>query len=295
MVWAFVFGLVTVTGYYLIADTKSPFLVHMTESGTVIQDEVDPNFYVFLAFGQSNMEGFSPYEPQDQETSERFLMMAAVDCPDLGRKRGNWYPATAPIARCNTGITPLDYFGRTLVKNLPQDIKVGVINVAVGGTRIELFDEEARLEYLNSSPDWLKNTTSHYEGDPYGALISLAKEAQKQGVIKGILLHQGESNTGEKEWPLKVKKVYDRMLKDLNLSPESVPLLAGEVVGEDQGGRCASMNPIIQTLPDYISQAHVISSKGCEAFSDSLHFSTQGYRELGTRYGEKMLSILTEL
>jgi lysophospholipase L1-like esterase len=111
-------------------------------------------------------------------------------------------------------------------------------------------------------------------------------------VIKGILLHQGESNTGDQEWPNKVKGVYDNLLADLGLEKNSVPFLAGELVGEAQGGKCASMNPIIQTLPQVIPHAYVISSEDCEAVADGLHFSAEGYRKLGTRYGEKMLSIL---
>lgn len=295
MVWVCVFGLVTVTGYYLIVDHLPSLQVLTPAKRMNVQDGVDPNFYVFLAFGQSNMEGFSPYEAQDQQTSERFLMMAAVDCPELNRVQGSWYPAAAPITRCNTGISPVDYFGKTLIAKLPSHIKVGVINVSVGGTRIELFDEDERASYLQDSPDWLKNTASHYNDSPYDRLVSLAKEAQKKGVIKGILLHQGESNTGDAMWPMKVKKVYDRLLRDLNLPQDSVPILAGEVVGEAQGGKCASMNPIIQSLPTYIPKAYVISSQDCEAIDDGLHFSTAGYRKLGSRYGEQMLDVLTKL
>lgn len=253
---------------------------------------VDPNFYVFLAFGQSNMEGFSPHEEVDRQIHQRFWVMSAVDCPELGRKQGQWSPATSPLTRCNTGISPLDYFGRTLLEKLPDPIQVGVINVSVGGAKIELFDEDSRADYIAASPGWLKNTVRHYGDDPYGRLLSMAREAQKRGVVKGILLHQGESNTGDRTWPAKVKKIYDRLLKDLNLPADSVPLIAGEMVSEAKGGKCASMNPIIQTLPEYIPKAHVVSSEGVEAVSDGLHFSTAGYRELGKRYGEKMLEIL---
>ena len=66
-------------------------------------------------------------------------------------------------------------------------------------------------------------------------------------------------------------------------------LLAGEVVNGDQGGTCASMNPIIQTLPQVIPTADVVSSAGCTCGIDSLHFDAAGYRELGRRYAEKML------
>ena len=72
---------------------------------------------------------------------------------------------------------------------------------------------------------------------PYQRLVEMGKLAQKEGVIKGILLHQGESNTNDKEWPNKVKGVYENLLKDLNLKAEDVPLVAGEVVGADQKAR----------------------------------------------------------
>jgi hypothetical protein len=71
-----------------------------------------------------------------------------------------------------------------------------------------------------------------------------------------------------------------------------VPLLAGELVSKEQGGACASMNAIIAKLPETVPAAHVISSAGCTAVPDRLHFTAEGYRELGKRYGEKMLALL---
>jgi lysophospholipase L1-like esterase len=78
----------------------------------------------------------------------------------------------------------------------------------------------------------------------------------------------------------------------LNLNPKNVPLLAGEVVHEDQGGVCAGMNKIIATLPQTLPNSYVISSAGCTDGWDNLHFNAAGYRELGKRYAEKMLSVL---
>ena len=57
----------------------------------------DPDFYVFLCLGQSNMEGNARAEIRDMNgVDERFRMMAAVD--DAGRKRekGHWYTAALP-------------------------------------------------------------------------------------------------------------------------------------------------------------------------------------------------------
>lgn len=248
-------------------------------------------FHIYLCLGQSNMEGNAKFEPQDTIVNKRFQVLEAVDCENLNRKKGQWYTAVPPLSRCTTGLTPADYFGREMIANLPEDVTVGVINVAVGGCKIELFDKDNYESYVSSSPDWLKNTVSQYDGNPYGRLVEMAKIAQKTGVIKGILLHQGESNTGDTLWTKKVKLVYDNLLKDLNLKAESTPLLAGEVVHADQGGICASMNKIIATLPETIPNSHVISSSGCPDAEDNLHFSAEGYRMLGKRYAAKMLEL----
>lgn len=273
----------------LMALTFGPVFAQVhTEAG-----KVDENFHIYLCLGQSNMEGNAKIEACDTvDVNPRFKVLQTVDCPDLGRKKGEWYTAVPPLARCGTGLTPADYFGRTMVDSLPANVQVGVIDVAVGGCKIELFDKDNYTSYVETSPNWLKNMVAEYDGNPYARLIELARQASRCGVIKGILFHQGESNTGDSEWPLKVKKVYDSILSDLNLKPNSLPLLVGELVSEGQGGACASMNPVIQKLPETIPSAHVISSEGCEAVSDRLHFSAAGYRELGKRYALTMLQIL---
>ena len=138
----------------------------------------------------------------------------------------------------------------------------------------------------------MRSPIEAYGGNPYERLIELAKLAQKDGVIKGILLHQGESNNGEEEWPMKVKSVYDNILKDLKMKPNSIPLLAGEVVHADQGGICAAHNALINKLPSIIPTAHVISSQGCPQAFDNLHFNALGYRMLGERYAQTMLRLL---
>ena len=252
----------------------------------------DPNFYIFLCFGQSNMEGHAKFEPQDTIAVSRFKVLEAINCPNLGRKKGEWYPAVPPLARCTTGLTPADYFGRTMLANLPDNIKVGIINVAVGGCKIELFEKDSYQSYVDTAPSWMIGFLEPYDKNPYGRLVEMAKLAQQAGVIKGILLHQGESNTGDTQWPLKVKGVYDNLIKDLNLKPVAVPLLAGELVSKDQNGACASMNAIIARLPETIPNAHVISSQGCPAIADRLHFSAAGYRMLGKQYAAKMLALM---
>jgi hypothetical protein len=253
----------------------------------------DTNFWIFLCFGQSNMEGYPGIQPQDtKNVDSRFQVLAAVDFPKMGRTKGQWYTAIPPLCRPYCGLCPADYFGRTMVANLPKNIKVGVINVAVGGCKIELFEKTNCQAYASTAPSWMKNIIKLYDGNPYQYLVNMAKLAQKDGVIKGILLHQGESNTGDKDWPNQVKGVYDNLIQDLNLKAKNVPLLAGEVVNADQHGVCASMNAIIDRLPETIPNSHVISSAGCTAVKPPLHFNPAGYRLLGTRYADRMLALL---
>ena len=250
-------------------------------------------FYIYLCLGQSNMEGNArKFEAQDSIVDSRFKVMESVDCPNLDRIKGNWYTAVPPLCRCRTGLTPSDYFGKTMVANLPKDITVGVINVAIGGCKIELFDKDNYQAYVATAPSWMINMIKEYDGNPYARLVEMAKLAQKDGVIKGILLHQGESNTNDTLWTKKVKVVYDNLMKDLQLDPENTPLLAGEMVNADQGGACASMNKIIATLPKTIPNSYVIPSSGCTGIPDHLHFTADGYRELGKRYAVQMLSLL---
>ena len=259
-----------------------------------VPESADPNFQIYLCFGQSNMEGNATPEAQDYENvSERFKMMAAVDFSNPVRKRGEWYTAIPPLCRQGTGLTPADYFGRTMVEKQADNITVGVINVAVGGTSIKGFMEEYVADYVAGEPDWFKNYMANYDNNPFRRLVETAKRAQNYGIIRGILMHQGETDGGMGNWTENVKKVYERLLSELNLSADNVPLLAGETVQTDQGGYCGGFNSVIATLPNVIPTAHVISSKGCPQKGDGLHFTAEGYRTIGKRYAECMLKLLT--
>ena len=255
----------------------------------------DPNFHVFLCFGQSNMEGGGALRESDQTVNQRFQVLADFDTPDRNRKMGEWYDAIPPLTKRTRGISMMDYFGRTMVANLPEKYRVGVVKLGVSGTRIELWDQDAFRAYLDNLPPdgvWKRPLANQYDGNPYEYLVKLAKIAQQSGVIKGILIHQGESNFEDQNWPKKVKKVYDDLMKDLNLNPKDVTLLAGEVVNADQNGEKANANVIMKNLPGTLPNSHVISSAGVPANRDRLHFTADGQREMGRRYAQKMLDVM---
>ncbi|MBN1116668.1 MAG: T9SS type A sorting domain-containing protein [Bacteroidales bacterium] len=251
----------------------------------------DPNFHIYICFGQSNMEGQGPIEAQDKVVDERFKTFQALDCSNLSRTKAEWYTAVPPTCQCWSRLSPADYFGRTMVANLPDSITIGIVNVAIGGCDIRLFDKDIYEDYDSTYTDsWFTDKVEAYEWNPYQYLIDLAKLAQQDGVIKGILLHQGETNTGQAEWPTYVKKIYNDMLTDLSLDAESTPILAGEVL-DVAGACCSSMNSIINRLPDTIPNSFVISSDNLTG-QDYAHFDSEGYRRFGRRYAVQMLSIM---
>ena len=255
-------------------------------------DTADPNFYIFLCFGQSNMEGNARPEAVDLASpGPRFLLMPAVDFPATdqrpARKMGEWCEASAPLCRPNTGLTPADWFGRTLVASLPNNIKIGVIHVAIGGIDIKGFLPDSIPSYVEKkAPGWMKGMLQAYDNNPYKRLVELAKKAQKDGVIKGILMHQGETNTGDPKWAGMVKQVYENLCGDLQLKPEEVNLYVGNIVQAGGKGVCIGCKRQIDELPQTIHTCQVISSDDCTNGPDRLHFDAAGYRELGCRYGE---------
>ena len=253
----------------------------------------DPNFHIYLCFGQSNMEGSAEICDVDRLPNERLLAMASMDYDNGQKAKGQWYIATPPLSQQYAGLAPSDGFGKYMVKSLPDSIKVGLISVAIGGCDIRVFDKDIYKDFKNTYPqDWFQNKLVYYGGNPYERLMYLAKEAQKAGVIKGILVHQGETNTGDEQWPNYLNKIYQDMLSELGID---VPIFIGEVVNKTENGKCAQMNPIINKAPEVISNAYVISSKNIGDRGDRVHFDSEGVRELGKRYAEQTLKVVYDL
>ena len=257
--------------------------------------EVDPNFYIYICFGQSNMEGNAQWEAQDEgNVDERFQMLATCDFDNPKRTLGNWYKAECPIVSPVGKLGPSDYFGRTMVQELP-DKKIGVIAVAMGGSPIEMFDKDLyEQKYKENYNEWWAQIARNYYGEnPYGRIIEMAKKAQEVGVIKGILLHQGCSNNGQEDWPDKVKKIYKDMLRDLGLRASDVHIFVGETEYEDQGGGCSWHNHVVARIPEVIPTGHIVSAKDIPGNGvDPWHFSAEGYRTLGKRYAAAVLDVM---
>ena len=254
----------------------------------------DPNFHIYLAFGQSNMEGQGDIGNEDKNVDERFQLLWSADAGSCnqGASKGKWIKAVPPLAHCQGAkLGPADYFGRTMVEKTDSKIKVGIIVVAVAGCSIDLFDKDGYANYARSQQSWMTQRINTYGGNPYGRLIEMAKKAQEDGVIKGIIFHQGETDAGNGQWPSKVKKVYDNIIKDLGLGND-IPFLAGEVL---RSGVSSGANNNIAKLPQQSNNFYVVSSEGFnQALGDgqNVHFTSSEYRDFGKRYAEKMIEVL---
>ena len=247
----------------------------------------DPNFHIYIAYGQSNMGGTADAQNADKVENSRFKIFATQKCSGKGRNTiGEVYPAVPSLFNCGNTISVADWFGRTMVDSMP-DVTVGIIPVAVGGASIKLFDQDQYASYLSTAESWLQNYAKEYasDGNVTKTIIDIAKKAQQVGVIKGFIFHQGETDGGYPDWPKIVKKTRDDILKALDMSSDTVPFVAGELLRE---GCCYSDR--VSKLPNTMDNTYYASSENLGGNGvDRYHFNHDAYVEFGKRYAAQML------
>ncbi len=260
----------------------------MTMMGAMQLQAQDKDFWIFLCFGQSNMAGQAPIEQQDMAVSDRYLSMATTDGAD--RKLGTWRKAVPPLCRADAHLGPVDWFGRTLLDVVPENVRIGIVSVAVEGCPITFFDKDQNKALIaKEERDWMNGILDQYGRDPYERLLAMAKKASKDGIIKGILLHQGETDAYNDKWRKTLRKIYRDLQQELKFDSTAVPLLVGEVVRKEYGGICGHANPTINDIANHYPNTFVVSSEGCLPSADNLHFSSEGYRMLGRHYALRYL------
>jgi hypothetical protein len=268
---------------YLPAHTRIQLMILIIIQSTGVFSQADTTFHIYLMFGQSNMEGQGIIEAQDRVTNPRVKMLQDSTCPNLNRVYGKWYTAAPPLNRCWGRLGPGDSFGRELGEKAPSYVKtIGLLNVSVSGCNIYI--------YKKGCPDGLDQ---YSKGIPFNCgytwLLDLAKKAQQAGVIKGIIFHQGETNTSDPDWKYTVQQIVADLKTDLGLG--DIPFLAGELLYAQYNSCCSAHNIEINKLPALITNAHVISAAGLPGV-DGAHFTSASYRTLGERYAQKMLKLV---
>jgi len=228
-------------------------------------------FHVFLLLGQSNMAGYAKAQAQDKMLDERIKVLGFDDCSATGRKANQWDIAEPPLHECFAGaLGPADYFAKTLIQKLPAGDTIGLVPCALSGQAVEVFSKG---------------------GEKYDWVLQRAKNAKDMGgIIQGMLFHQGESNCGNPQWPMRVKKLVDDLKADLGLG--DIPFLAGELPYESA---CGNHNPLVNQLPGLIPTARVVSAQGlalAPGDTSRFHFSREAQVEFGKRYEAAMVTAL---
>ena len=226
----------------------------------------DANFHLYLLIGQSNMAGRGKIALEDKVAVPRVLML---------NKGNEWVSAVDPIHFDKTiaGVSLGRTFGIEMAK-VNKEVKIGLIPCAVGGTPIRR---------------WQQN------GDLYKAALKRAKLAQKDSVIKGILWHQGEGDSGKDE----TAKIYETQLHAMitawrkDLDGENIPVVVGELGQFFKRAKFkGTVDAALKALPSKVKHAAWVSAEGREHKGDVVHFNAAGYRELGKRYAAKMQALV---
>lgn len=232
------------------------------------------NFHLFLLVGQSNMAGRGRVTDADRQPIPRVLMLT---------KSGEWKPAIAPLHfdKSVAGV------GRAFAKQIADarpGVTIGLIPCAVGGSPISSWEPGG----------YHKQTKSH----PYDDTIRRAKIALKAGVLKGILWHQGESDSKPK-----LADVYEKNLHELiarlrkELDAAQVPFIAGQMGQFKERPWSDDKKQVDQAhrdLPERVKHAAFVNSDGLSHKGDQVHFDSKSYRELGRRYAAAFLKLVAD-
>lgn len=229
---------------------------------------VNPNFHLYLLIGQSNMAGRGAVSGEHVYRSHPRVLMLNSD--------GNWVNAKHPIhfdKPSVAGVGPAMEFAIEMANNNP-DITIGLIPAAVGGTAISA---------------WAPGATDGATGlNPYDDAITRTHTALQRGVLKGILFHQGEANSGSSNltpWMTKVKELANNLRTEFNTP--TIPFLIGEL-GYFRS-TSANINNILPQLVSDTPNAGLVSANELTDKGDGTHFDSYSADILGRRYAAKML------
>jgi hypothetical protein len=228
-----------------------------------------------------------PSEQQDRTPNPRVKVLALNNCAQRNQVYNQWYTASPSLHTCAATLGPGDYFGKTMADALPN-ATIGLVPNAIAGVNIDTF----RKGVVSSTRGMWFYPPDNRRNSAYETVIERARLAQQVGVIKGILFHQGESDSGQQAWLGKVQDMLSDLKADLGLG--DIPFLAGELLYSPVGC-CGGHNTLINQLPGLIPGARVVSANGLGNYTGdagNLHFSTTGQREFGRRYATTMLDAL---
>lgn len=228
-------------------------------------------FHLYLLAGQSNMAGRGVPTEEDKTAHRRVFVL---------NQENRWTLATDPLHFDKpkiVGVGPGLTFGKTMADADPN-VMIGLIPCAVGGSPISAWKPEAFYDA----------TGVH----PYDDAMKRCRIAKRRGVFKGVLWHQGESDSNAMDGPLYTKRLTElitRLRRDLG-KPDL--LFVAGTPADAFIERKPDAHPVIEAIKAVANADENVlwvSAAGLACKSDLVHFNTEGARELGRRYAQAVM------
>jgi hypothetical protein len=197
-------------------------------------------------------------------------------------KENKWKLAVDPLHFDKpkiVGVGPGLTFGKTMADN-KKGVKIGLIPCACGGSSIDSWSEGG-----------YHNQTKSY---PYDEALKRTAIAMKDGTLKGILWHQGESDSK----PERLKVHQEKLIEQINkfrtvFKNPKLPFILAKL-GDFyllKNPHAKEMNKILENIPNIIEHTSCIDVSGFTHNGDEVHFDSKSARELGRRYANVMIKL----
>jgi len=238
-----------------------------------VQLPAKQDFHLFILAGQSNMAGRGKLDDESRQPNPRIFSL---------NKDGQWQPAIDPLhwdkPAAGTGIGKP--FAEIVAAKYPG-ISIGLIPTACGGSPISTWRAGASWE----------QTKSH----PYDDAIARAKRAMQDGTLKGILWHQGESDSNPHSAPEHEKRLEELITRfRTELNAPDLPFIIGQL------GRFPAVpwtadretvNAAQQAVASKMKNVRFVPAEGLNSIGDNLHFDTPTLRTFAKGYADAYLQI----
>ena len=169
-------------------------------------------------------------------------------------------------------------FARAIIKKVPDSISILLIPTAVGGSSISQWLNDSLYRNVKLFSNFL-------------AKIEIGKQ---NGIIKGILWHQGESDANERDITLYKQRLSLLFSKfRIAVGNNELPVLLGELGSFSENP--ANFSLINKAIHEYVTEdknSRYISTKDLKDKGDHLHFNSKGQRTMGRRFAKEYLKTL---
>ncbi len=192
------------------------FLLLMTscasknESAKADQAIASKSLDLYILMGQSNVAGRGPLIPQDSVIQNTKVLMLTADL--------KWLPAKNPLHFDKPGVVAVGpglSFGLAMQKANPNKV-IGLVPTAVGGTSIDSWRPGG----------YYKNTNKYPWDDAEKRIV----ETMKYGTVKGVIWHQGESDSGVSKAAVYLPKL-EALIKRVRtlVGNDELPFVVGQL------------------------------------------------------------------